>query len=106
MMEAMRSAGSMPAAGTVIIGGGQAGYQTAASLREAGYQEPVIILGEERELPYQRPPLSKAYLTGDTTAERLYFRPSSYYEKHSIDLRCGERVTAIDRAAKCVTVAS
>jgi len=95
----------MPA-GTVIIGGGQAGYQTAASLREAGYQEPVIILGEERELPYQRPPLSKAYLTGDTTAERLYFRPANYYEKHSIDLRCGERVSAIDRAGKRVTLAS
>lgn len=96
----------MPAAGTVIIGGGQAGYQTAASLREAGYQEPVIILGEERELPYQRPPLSKAYLTGDTTAERLYFRPANYYEKHAIDLRCGERVTAIDRQARQVTLAS
>jgi 3-phenylpropionate/trans-cinnamate dioxygenase ferredoxin reductase component len=96
----------MPAAGTVIIGGGQAGYQTAASLREAGYQEPVIILGEERELPYQRPPLSKAYLTGDTTAERLTFRPANYYEKHAIDLRCGERVAAIDRQAKRVVLAS
>jgi 3-phenylpropionate/trans-cinnamate dioxygenase ferredoxin reductase subunit len=96
----------MPAAGTVITGGGQAGYQTAACLREAGYLEPVIILGEERELPYQRPPLSKAYLTGDTTAERLTFRPANYYEKHSIDLRCGERVTAIDRQAKRVTLAS
>ncbi len=96
----------MPAAGTVIIGGGQAGYQTAASLREVGYQEPVIILGEEREPPYQRPPLSKAYLTGDTTAERLLFRPLNYYEKHQIDLRCGERVMAIDRQAKHVTLAS
>jgi 3-phenylpropionate/trans-cinnamate dioxygenase ferredoxin reductase component len=96
----------MPGAGTVIIGGGQAGYQTAAYLREAGYREPVIIHGEERELPYQRPPLSKAYLTGDTTAERLYFRPANYYEKHSIELRCGERVTAIDRQAKRVTLAS
>jgi 3-phenylpropionate/trans-cinnamate dioxygenase ferredoxin reductase subunit len=96
----------MPAAGTVIIGGGQAGYQTAASLRGAGYQEPVIILGEERELPYQRPPLSKAYLTGDTTAERLTFRPANYYEKHQIDLRCGERVTAIDRQANRVTLAA
>src|SRR3569833_1515337 len=96
----------MPAAGTVIIGRGQAGYQTAASLREAGYQEPVNILGEEGELPYQRPPLSKAYLTGDTPAERLYFRPGNYYEKHSIDLRCGERVTAIDRQAGRVTLAS
>ncbi len=96
----------MPAAGTVIIGGGQAGYQTAASLREAGYQESIIILGEEREPPYQRPPLSKAYLTGDTTAERLLFRPLNYYDKHQIDLRCGGRVTAIDRQGKRVTLAS
>src|SRR3954452_9735918 len=95
----------MPAAGTVIIGGGPAGYQTATSLREAGYQEPVVILGEERELPYQRPPLSKAYLTGDTTAERLYFRPAHYYEKHAIDRRCGQRVTAVDRQARQVTLA-
>lgn len=95
----------MPA-GTVIIGAGQAGYQTAASLREAGYQEPVIILGEEREPPYQRPPLSKAYLTGDTTAERLSFRALDYYDKHRIDLRCGERVSAIDRRGKRVTLAA
>jgi 3-phenylpropionate/trans-cinnamate dioxygenase ferredoxin reductase subunit len=95
----------MPA-GTVIIGGGQAGYQVAASLREVGYQEPVVILGEEREPPYQRPPLSKAYLLGETTAERLLLRRPDYYGKHAIDLRCGERVTAIDRGAKRVALAS
>jgi 3-phenylpropionate/trans-cinnamate dioxygenase ferredoxin reductase subunit len=96
----------MPGAGTVIVGGGQAGFQVAASLREAGYAEPVIVVGEEPELPYQRPPLSKTYLTGETTAERLHFRPPSYFEKHRIDLRTRVRATAIDRTARRVTLSS
>jgi 3-phenylpropionate/trans-cinnamate dioxygenase ferredoxin reductase subunit len=93
-------------AGTLIIGGGQGGYQVAASLREAGYAEPVTIVGNEAVLPYQRPPLSKAYLLGDTTAERLQLRPQSYYDKHGIDLIVGETATGIDRQARCVTLAS
>lgn len=96
----------MSAAGTVIVGAGQGGYQTAASLREAGYGEPVILIGEEPDAPYQRPPLSKAYLLGETTAERLLLRPVTYYEKHRIDLRAGERVSAIDRQARAVRLAS
>ena len=94
------------AAGTLIIGAGQGGYQVAASLREAGYAEPVTIVGDEPALPYQRPPLSKAYLLGDTTAERLQLRPSSYYEKHAIAVVTGDRATAIDRAARRASFAS
>jgi len=94
------------AAGTLIIGAGQGGYQVAASLREAGYSEPVTIVGDEPALPYQRPPLSKAYLLGDTTAERLLLRPASYYEKHTIGVVTGDRATVIDRAARKVTFAS
>jgi 3-phenylpropionate/trans-cinnamate dioxygenase ferredoxin reductase subunit len=93
-------------AGTLIIGGGQGGYQVAASLREAGYAERVAIVGNESVLPYQRPPLSKAYLLGDTTAERLQLRPQSYYDKHDIDLIVGETATGIDRQARRVTLAS
>src|SRR5690348_8586023 len=92
--------------GTIIIGAGQGGYQVAASLREADYAEPIILLGEERDGPYQRPPLSKAYLTGETSADRLLLRQPNYYEKHSIDLRTGARVAAIDRQAKQVRLAS
>jgi 3-phenylpropionate/trans-cinnamate dioxygenase ferredoxin reductase subunit len=92
--------------GTVIIGAGQGGYQVAASLREAGYAEPILLLGEEKNAPYQRPPLSKAYLTGDTTADRLLLRQPSYYDKHSIDLRTGVRAVAIDRQARQVRLAS
>lgn len=94
------------AEGTVVIGGGQGGFQAAASLREQGYQEPVTIIGEEPVLPYQRPPLSKAYLLGEMTGERLLLRPESYYDKHRIDLLIGERVVSIDRAARRVHLAS
>jgi 3-phenylpropionate/trans-cinnamate dioxygenase ferredoxin reductase subunit len=94
------------AAGTLIIGAGQGGYQVAASLREAGYAEPVTIVGDEPTLPYQRPPLSKAYLLGDTTADRLLLRPQSYYDKHAIALVTGDRAVTIDRPGRRVTLAS
>ena len=94
------------AAGTLIIGAGQGGYQVAASLREAGYTDPVTIVGDEPSLPYQRPPLSKAYLLGDTTAERLQLRPASYYEKHAIAVVTDDKAVAIDRAARSVAFAS
>lgn len=90
----------------MIIGAGQGGYQVAASLREYGYQEPITIIGDEPQLPYQRPPLSKAYLLGDTTAERLLLRPQTYYEKHAIEVLTDNRVAAIDRQASKVTLAS
>jgi 3-phenylpropionate/trans-cinnamate dioxygenase ferredoxin reductase subunit len=93
-------------AGVVIIGAGQGGYQVAASLREAGFGERITIVGDEPEHPYQRPPLSKAYLLGDTTADRLLLRPQTYYEKHSIDLVANTRVTQIDRAASRVSLSS
>jgi 3-phenylpropionate/trans-cinnamate dioxygenase ferredoxin reductase subunit len=92
--------------GTVIIGAGQGGYQVAASLREAGYAEPILLLGEEKDAPYQRPPLSKAYLTGDITADRLLLRQPNYYEKHSINLRTGACAVAVDRQARQVRLAS
>ena len=93
-------------AGALIIGGGQGGYQVAASLRDAGYDGRVTIVGAEPVLPYQRPPLSKAYLLGDTTAERLQLRPQSYYDPHAIDLIVGETATGIDRPAQRVMLAS
>ena len=92
--------------GTVIIGAGQGGYQVAASLREAGYAEPILLLGEEKDAPYQRPPLSKAYLTGETTADRLLLRQPNYYDKHSIDLRTGVHAAAIDRQRREVRLGS
>jgi 3-phenylpropionate/trans-cinnamate dioxygenase ferredoxin reductase subunit len=86
----------------IIIGAGQAGAQGAASLRQAGFEGEIVLFGEEAKPPYQRPPLSKAYLQGELGADRLYLRPAAFYEQHKIELRTGVRVTSIDRAEKSV----
>lgn len=89
----------------VVIGAGQAGLQVCDSLRKGGYDGRLILLGDEQVAPYQRPPLSKKFLTGAVQPERLAFRPSSYYEKIAAELRLGARVTRIDRAAHAVILA-
>ncbi len=94
----------MTSAPYVVVGAGQAGLQVCDSLRKAGYDGELVLLGEEPDLPYQRPPLSKHFLAGDVDAARLAFRPQSYYEKQGIDLRPGTLVTAIDRAAHCLAL--
>ena len=88
----------------VIIGAGQAGAQAAASLRQEKFAGAVTMVGEEASPPYQRPPLSKAYLQGQLDESRLYLRPRDFYEKNEIELRLGTRATAIDRAAKTVAL--
>lgn len=86
----------------VIVGAGQAGLSTAARLRSQGFDGAITILGEEPSLPYQRPPLSKKYLTGEYDAERLLLRAESFYRDQEIAVRIGTRVAGIDRAAKHV----
>ncbi len=86
----------------VIIGAGQAGYSVAAKLRELGFNKRIIMIGEEDALPYQRPPLSKAYLTGTMERERLFFRPAQFYADENIEMRLGQRVETIDRAARTI----
>ena len=90
----------------VIVGTGQGGLQTAASLREAGFAGPVTLVGDEPDLPYQRPPLSKAYLLGKMAEEGLRLRSEAFYARNAIDLLAGERVAAIDRAARRVRLAN
>jgi 3-phenylpropionate/trans-cinnamate dioxygenase ferredoxin reductase subunit len=92
--------------GTVIVGTGQAGFQTAASLRTEGYQEKITLIGEEPHIPYQRPPLSKSFPLGAQDVESIELRPKQFYEDHQINLLVGERVSAIDRAAKHVKLES
>jgi 3-phenylpropionate/trans-cinnamate dioxygenase ferredoxin reductase subunit len=89
-------------AGTVIIGAGQAGLSAAEALRKRGYGGPVTLIGDEPAPPYQRPPLSKAYLSGELPAERLWLKPETYFDAASITLRTGVRAAAIDRAARRV----
>ncbi|MGA4841090.1 NAD(P)/FAD-dependent oxidoreductase [Streptomyces sp. G45] len=88
----------------VIVGAGQGGYQTAASLRELGHRGSVTLVSAEDALPYERPPLSKAYLKAGASTESLWLRPATYYVRHAIDLITGE-VTDIDRAARTVRLA-
>ena len=82
----------------VIIGAGQAGCSAAFGLRKHGFAGEVILLGAEPDPPYQRPPLSKAYLLGDMARERLYLKPPDAYAAAGIDLRTGCAVTGIDPA--------
>ncbi len=90
----------------VIVGGGQAGYQIAASLRTEGYAEPVFLIGDEPHLPYQRPPLSKAFVVGKQDQTRLLLRPESYYAGHQIELLSGEKVIGIERSTRKVRLKS
>ena len=96
----------MTDAGVVIVGTGQAGFQVAASLRKEGYEGPVTLAGEEPGLPYQRPPLSKEYMTGEAGPEKVHLRPEAFYAKQGIDLQPGERLERIDRAGRQVELAS
>ncbi len=79
-----------------VIGGGQAAATACATLRASGYAGELVLLSDEPTPPYQRPPLSKAYLKGELPEERLLIKPASWYEAQQIDLRCGTRATAID----------
>ncbi len=81
--------------GVVIVGGGEAGGQTAISLRQGGYDGPVTIIGDEPYVPYERPALSKQFLAGEMDMERMYLRAAEFYPDKDISLRLGERVTAI-----------
>jgi 3-phenylpropionate/trans-cinnamate dioxygenase ferredoxin reductase subunit len=88
----------------VIVGAGQAGAACAAKLRALGFSGAVTIIGEEPAPPYQRPPLSKAYLLGEMEEERLWLRSAEFYADQGIALRLSARVEAIDTGARVVTV--
>ena len=86
------------------VGAGQAGAVLAARLRALGYQDRLTLFGSDPHPPYQRPPLSKKYLSGEWPADRLYLQPSHAWSKLDIDLRCGAPVTAIDPARRTLIV--
>jgi len=90
----------------VIVGAGQAGYQVAASLRAKKFDGPIVILGEEPVLPYQRPPLSKGYVKGEAKESALLLRAADFYTTNNIALRLDCRVAALDRAARAVVLAN
>ncbi len=88
----------------IVIGAGQAGSSCVAKLRNSGFDGKITLIGAEPVPPYQRPPLSKAYLLGDMTLERLFLRPESFYGELDIDLMLNTRVDAIDTSAQTIRV--
>lgn len=89
----------------VVIGGGQAGASLVARLRADGFEGAITLLGAEAVPPYQRPPLSKAYLLGEMALERLFLRPAGFYADQGITLRTGTRAESIDPGRRRVTLA-
>src|SRR5882672_2952156 len=89
----------------IIVGAGHAGFQLAASLRQHGFKDRVCLINDEAHLPYQRPPLSKAYLKGTGGPDSLMFRPEKFYHDQTIELIAGH-AAAIDRAARKLMLAS
>jgi 3-phenylpropionate/trans-cinnamate dioxygenase ferredoxin reductase component len=93
----------MPDTGThVIVGAGLAGAKAAEALREEGFDGRIVLIGDEAELPYERPPLSKDYLRGESPREKARVHPDGFYESHDIELRQGTSVAAIDTGASTV----
>jgi len=92
--------------GIVIVGASQAGVQTALSARTAGYSGSIMLLGEEDEPPYQRPPLSKGFLLDKPGQDKITLRGSKFYLDRGIELRLGERVSSLDCNAQILTTAS
>ena len=87
-----------------VLGGGQAAARAIQSLRMGGYDGELTLVGAEAALPYQRPPLSKAYMKGEFAEERLYFKPAAWYEDNNVDLVLSTRATAINRADRTVEI--
>ncbi|MGE4432138.1 MAG: NAD(P)/FAD-dependent oxidoreductase [Sphingobium sp.] len=89
----------------LIVGGGHGGAQAAIALRQEKFEGTIAIVGDEPELPYERPPLSKEYLSGDKTFDRIMIRPEKFWEERAVTMLLGQRVTAVDPAAHQVTLA-
>ncbi len=88
----------------VIAGAGHAAGQVVVTLVQKKFAGSIVLVGDENFLPYQRPPLSKKFLAGELSAERLYFRPASFYENAGADVRLSTRISSIDRAAKTLAI--
>lgn len=92
--------------GVVIVGAGQAGLQLASSLRELGYDGRVRLIGDEPFAPYQRPPLSKAYLAGAVPEAMLFMQEPAFFAQHEIEFRAGEPVVSVNRELRRVDLRS
>ncbi|MEU9998372.1 FAD-dependent oxidoreductase [Streptomyces sp. NPDC050848] len=86
----------------VIVGGGLAGAKAAETLRSEGFTGRVILIGDERDHPYERPPLSKGYLTGKEERDSVFVHEAAWYARAEVELHLGQPVTAVDREARTV----
>src|ERR1700720_4782531 len=93
----------MPQKTVLIVGAGHAGFQVAASLRQHGFADRICLINDEAHLPYQRPPLSKAYLKGEGRPDSLMFRPDKFYREQNIEL-IADRAVSIERVARKVSL--
>ncbi|HSL67460.1 MAG TPA: FAD-dependent oxidoreductase, partial [Actinomycetota bacterium] len=91
--------------GMVIVGANLTGGAAAATLRSEGFEGSIVLIGQEPHLPYERPPLSKEYLRGESTAESALLHPASWYEENGVELRLGVGVERADPAARLVRLA-
>ena len=89
-----------------IVGGGQAGAQAIDTLRREGFAGRLVLIAEEQELPYQRPPLSKKFLSGDLAAERLPFRHRAFYDEHRVDMHLGVSAVRLEPAARRIELSA
>jgi len=90
----------------VIVGGGQAGAQAVDTLRREGFTGRLVLISDEAMLPYQRPPLSKKFLSGEMAAERLLFRHRGFYDEHAVELKLGVRAARIETAGRRVALSN
>jgi len=95
-------AGTGADARVVVVGGGLAGAKTAEALRARGFDGSIVLLAAETERPYERPPLSKGYLTGSDERASAFVHEPGWYDEHAVELRTATTVTAIDRTARDV----
>ena len=89
----------------IVVGASLAGAKAAETLRGEGFDGPLIMIGEENERPYERPPLSKDYLLGKAERETVYVHPQQWYTEHNVNLRLGVAVTAVHPSAHEVSLA-
>ena len=96
----------MTAFDVLIVGAGHGGAQAATALRQQGFEGSIGVVGDEPELPYERPSLSKDYLAGEKTFERILVRPEKFWAERDIQMQTGQLVVSVDAAAHTVTLSS
>src|SRR6478735_4579053 len=88
----------------IILGASLAGAKAAEELRERGFDGKVVLVGSEEQRPYERPPLTKDYLRGESERDKAYVHPEGFYDEHEIELESGVTATGIDPAASTLTL--